>query len=426
MKPDSKVPARPGYVTIAPAPPRQAVSAKPPVIAPPKTATITLTSEDINTGRLKITPGLREMIHYYHWRQEVQFTTYGNYPLWTHINESRGIMRSDDLRDWYHENGLRPDDQIHIEAPLSPKGHPRIYTAYERLSAGSKQSTVSRPRLWLRHFTYLELRTAGRYLHPTVIVKSIPGNCEVEQIRRVLRDNDHLFTTLVPKSSLWGLVEWNELEVRPSVDPTSLLLAIGEDDIVYQILTTAAEPLSTQVINRRIADYFMIPVAEVEHLTAVDASDPRLLRLTDARWCFRKWVEEWRKEKAAISGDIEKRRLLEEKLGELRKQEQELDIAATPYHPRGILGWLSYARGMILAVLADWVATGIAALTRQEYVTRGARARARQQAQFETSQKIAALENQLALTDVAGLLAGYDELSSILGLVAVEEEARLE
>ena len=427
VKPDSKVPAGAGYVTIAPAPPRQAVSAKPAVIAPPKTATITLIPEDINTGRLKITPGLREMIHYYHWHQGVQFTTYGNYPLDARIDEPRDIMRSDDLRDWYHENTLRPGDQIHIEAPVSPKDHPRIYTTYERLSGESKQSTVSCRRLYLRHLTYRALKSAELYLHPQPIAERIHEGdnreVEVQQITRVLRDNDHLFMRRVPESSLWGLVEWNELEIRPSVDPTSLLLAIGEDDLVYHILTTAGEPVPTQFINRELADYFIISTGEIEHLTVVDASDSRLLRLTDSRWCLRKWVEEWRKEKAAISGDIEKRQVLEGKVDELRKQEQEFEIAATPYHPGGILGWLSYAGGMILAVLADWVGTGIAALRHQEYVRRAARARARQDGKLEVRRQIAALQNELILTDGAGLLRRYGELSSILQLVPVEEEA---
>jgi len=387
--------------------------------------TVTLRPADIRNGALRITIGLREMIEYYDWQPRLELITYGNYPLSAYIEESLNSVRGDDIRDWYHENGLRPDDQIHIEAPLSAKDHPRIYTTYERLSSESKQATVSRRRLYLRHLTYRALNSAELYLHPEGIAERIHEGdnqeVEVQQITRVLRDNDHLFMRRVPESSLWGLVEWNELEIRPSVDPTSLLLAIGEDDLVYHILTTAAEPLPTQFINRELADHFIISTAEIEHLTVVDASDSRLLRLTDTRWCLRKWVDEWRKEKAAISGDIEKMQVLEGKMDEVRKQEQELEIAATPYQPRGILGWLSYAGGVILAVLADWVAMGIAALTHQEYVRRAARGPARQDAELKVRREIAALQNDLALADGAGLLRRYGELSSILQLVPVEE-----
>lgn len=419
VAPLSQPTARVGILPSASEPrPKRAGERHPPQAVPPKTVTITLSEEDIIEGRLKATPGLREMLRFYGWQDEVCLVTYGGYQLQARLDKSLDGLAGPDIAEWFRENGLQAGDKVHLEAPSAKAKGPRLYTLHDRgLPAETEQPAAKRDRLWLRHRIYVAFAGARTYLHPQVIAEKVAErdglHVEIPQVRQALVTNSHLFVRFADTTDLWGLIEWGGAEPGPRVDPVSLLLAIGEDDLVHQALHAASQPLSDAEIARRIAEYFVLPPSEIERLSPVNAADPRLLRLNDGRWGLRSWVSEWTRERDKLQEQLQAQQELATRLERLRREEQALQEAIVTSRRRAPRHWLRRIWEGLVILLVRCL---------RAFVQRGGSPAAQVASAEERLEavrtEIAALEAELAATDdEARVRTRLDELCEWLSLV---------
>jgi uncharacterized protein YlxW (UPF0749 family) len=300
---------------------------------PPRLIRNTLSSDAISFGFIKITKGLRELLEYCGTSERVIFKTYGEYEIVGDVDTSLQRVYGEDLRRWYLENDLKPDDIIYIKTPDSPDGYPILYTAFERKArktySDEKKREVGR-KANLRHRIYTLLAERNEYLHLKEIQKQIENalqqTLQLQSLAAVLSANTHLFRRLPRTRGLWGLSRW-ETEARV-IDSISLSLAIREEDWVVVVLQEFGQPLSVIEIAEKLSSVFITPKDKILEINFFDPGDERLVQL-NGKWALKTWVDEWQKKHQDIGVKVSDYHKLSEELNRLRLDEKALQTKVT-------------------------------------------------------------------------------------------------
>ncbi len=272
--------------------------------APPREARYTLTDESCALGYLQITPGMRTILEALQVGRTVTFVAYGSYEVPATVDDETGRIYGPALAWEFHANGLRSGDVVRIQAPVPPGRLPRLYFIHAAQPAGEDRpphAILARRRLDLRDRLVELLRQAGAALHVKEIARRLEAHHRLRvagpQISATLSQNPHLFMGLPGRrKGLWGLSVWLEPGEPMNVDPTSLLLAIAEEELVLRALQQTGMPQTTEEIAQRIAEFFGIDASAVMATSFVDPKIDGLLRLRDGRWASVEWIEKWRRE----------------------------------------------------------------------------------------------------------------------------------
>ena len=256
---------------------------------PPRTARVVLTAEDIESGRFRVTPGMRQMLQFYGLVDRLTLEGYGHYRLSACVRGE--YIEGTDVAGWYRENALASGDSILVISPSKPGNDLRLAVADAR--PGQAAVGWSRGRqLGLRHWAYSILRERpGAACHYRALAERIARQAgfhvKPESLGAVLSANDHLFRSL--GSGLWALTEGSGPQF--SVDAQNLLFAIAEDDLVHKVLAEEGRPLTAREIWTRLAQYFLLRQVEIAELDPIDPADPRLVRMPDGRWGLAEWED---------------------------------------------------------------------------------------------------------------------------------------
>jgi len=328
---------------------------------PPKQALNTLKSEMINTGAIRITRGLLRMLDYYGLGEQVELRVYGDYRLMASVDRTAGYIWSDDIRKWFEENGLEEGDKIWVVCPEADDKLLRLYHTVEAVRRkGQKRSDIV--FRGLRSQVYELLESRGKWLHVKRIQQGIRelygAHPRKKSIEATLSKNDHLFVRMRRQRGIWGLRAWGNEVDEERVDLQSLLLAIGDDDLVYRVLEAHGEPLSERKIVEEIGSLFGVSPRTLLMTTLIDRKDPRLVLLTD-KWALKEWTDRWQSELTGLGKKLQHLETLKCKIDAVRWERDSLqqELLHVQAEARTVQNQIEADKAcfaQLLAELRDW------------------------------------------------------------------------
>jgi len=296
---------------------------------PPREVVITITPNCLQTGSLTLGRELRKMLDFYQLSSPLTLKVYGDYELRGSVDEELHRICGSDIREWFLENDLEAGHQIHIKAPDPGSMCLRLSTLREIQEPSTRLPGTDSPkdsRKYLRHRIYTVLQIRKQYLHYRDIAALLAEqgvDAKAASIEATLSHDTHLFVKRQPTTGLWGLCSWNAEDLHVDIASTSLLMAIGEEKWVKQVLELSGMPLSAKEISNRLAELFQVRVGQIRDLSFIDVNDPCLLQLSDGRWAIRDWLRRWVDREAQIAAYMQRiaelRRIVAELEGELLK-----------------------------------------------------------------------------------------------------------
>ncbi len=280
--------------------------------APPERSRYTVTEAALKEGYIEIRPGFKKMLNFYELGQEVIFSVYGRYEIEGEVDDATGRVYGAQIADWYLENAVRPGDIVYIKAPEPGGKTLRLFTEHHEPEDRKPWSEVEREsrRVFLRHRIYGLFVETEQFTHYKELARRLSSRLgekiSPESVAAVLSQAGHLFGRLGPSRGIWGLREWLTRPCDFLVDLTSLLLDVGERQLVYEILKQHSRPMDTKEVAEAIGgDYGISPQLLIE-ATFIDPQDRRLLRLPNGKWGLAEWKEQWRGRLDEINTDLEK------------------------------------------------------------------------------------------------------------------------
>jgi hypothetical protein len=275
---------------------------------PPKTIQNTLSQEAIKLGLIRITKGLRDLIDYSNFSEEITFKAYGEYEIHAYIDNVADQIYGNEIKQWFEENQLKPGDMIHINSPDTPKEKPILYTTFQKIPLVSPTRKDEKDHIRnsnLRHGIYNLLRVRYHYLHVKEIQRSLletlSEQVELPTIQAILSHNNHLFVHSTNSRGIWGLKIW--VEKRPDIDPVSLGLAIREDDWVYRVLERTGDFLTIEELAKELAEVFVTHKDKILEITFFDVNDARFIEF-DGKWGLKSCTENWKNRILEIDKEI--------------------------------------------------------------------------------------------------------------------------
>lgn len=291
------------------------------IAPPPRESIITIDEDAINSGLLKVGPGLRQMLAYYKLKGDITFLTYGYYEISGALSEDYKNISGQDIRNWYIENDLHAGDKIYVRCPSEKEVSLRLYTEIETKKAIPSRSNPESKQIHLRKLVYEFFLNKREYSVSADIKKGIELSqhviIEESSLRSVLATNAHLFEKLAPLRNLWGLRIWGTEDKSKYINLNSLLLTIQEDDLVFKIIEGSEEPLSNREIARRIAEEFCLPIDLILGTSFLNANDARIIRLPDGRLTLKVNFDNWGKRLLEINSYLLHHDRIEKQVSEL-------------------------------------------------------------------------------------------------------------
>lgn len=281
--------------------------------APPREAVFTLDEDCLRSGYIRLTPGMRRIFEGLGAEGRLTLAA-RNYEIEITLDLTAGRLHGPELLRVFREVQLQAGDEVRIQSPAPPSVTPRIYFVHssekERRPATADQ-TEPRERLQLRERLYEFFREEQAALHIRQIESLLRDrglDLAAERISPVLSAHPNVFTALGSRrKTLWALAEWIEPGEEVRVEPTSLLLAIADGELVVRCLSEHGSPLDIETIASYIAEYFGLRRSDILAAAFMDEAEEDVVRLTDGRWALRSWVAEWRQrlqELEARSADL--------------------------------------------------------------------------------------------------------------------------
>lgn len=292
---------------------------------PPERSRYTVTEAALREGYIEVRSGLRQMLAFYELGPRLIFTVYGGYQIEGEVDDATNRVYGADIACWYMENEVQPGSIVHIKAPETGGKILRLYTEDHERRTNRDPFEVDRDtrRVFFRHRIYRFFVEHERFMHYRSLAEqlssSIGETISAESVAAVLSGASHLFGKLGPSRGLWGLREWLTPPYDFRVDLTSLLLDIGELQLVYKILGENCRPMHAREIADVISGAYGISPRLLIEANFIDPQDSRLLRLATGRWALIEWKEQWQQRLYQIDKEVEKieeftRRLHEQQL----------------------------------------------------------------------------------------------------------------
>ena len=280
--------------------------------APPERSRYTVTEAALKEGYIEIRPGFRKMLNFYELGQEVIFSVYGEYEIEGEVDDVTGRVYGAQIADWYLENAVRSGDTVYIKAPEPDGKTLRLFTKHHEREDRKPWSEVEREsrRVFLRHRIYGLFVETEQFTHYKELARRLSfrlgEKISAESVGAVLSQSGHLFDRLGPSRGIWGLRGWLTSPRDFLVDLTSLLLDVGERQIVYEILKQHSRPMDTKEVAEAIGgDYGISPQLLIE-ASFIDPQDRRLRRLSNGKWILAEWRGQWQRRLDEINKELEK------------------------------------------------------------------------------------------------------------------------
>ncbi len=256
------------------------------------TMSFTLIDDAIEKGFFKLQHGRTKQITDIIGNDPIPILCYGAYQIMCWAEPLYSVIYGEGLKQWYQENRVEPEDTVALEVFSSPPDDPlvlRIYTKWEKSPDRRHEPIYHREISKRGEHTILVLiwsllKDSGTTLHINDIVSyvhEIRPEVKRTSIESCLSNNKSHFCSF--GKSLWGLAEWNLNEI----DIEKILGTIYEEDMVYDILSHASEPLTVHEIANRIGKALFVEPQLILRTNFIDFNDPRFVKVSDNKW----WLE---------------------------------------------------------------------------------------------------------------------------------------